>query len=60
LSLHYLATWWDVLAFIKETNIYDSSAIGEIERYLHVPAAWSAEHGGIAEFSAPKPEMAKS
>jgi orotate phosphoribosyltransferase len=60
LSLHYLATWWDVLAFIKETNIYDSSAIGEIERYLHEPAAWSAEHGGIAEFSAPKPEMAKS
>lgn len=60
LSLHYLATWWDVLAFIKEAKVYDASAISEIERYLHEPAAWSAEHGGIADFSGPKPEMAKS
>jgi len=53
LSLHYLATWWDVLAFVKETKTYDTATIGEIERYLHEPALWSAEHGGIAEFSVP-------
>ena len=51
LSLHHLATWWDVLAFVRETKVYEPSVIGELERYLHEPAQWSAEHGGIAEFS---------
>lgn len=60
LSLHYLATWWDVLAFVKEAKVYDSSTIGELERYLHEPARWSAEHGGISDFSTPKQEMSKA
>lgn len=54
LSLHYLATWWDVLDFAKHGNVYDPASMGELERYLHEPALWSAEHGGIADFAVEK------
>lgn len=54
LSLHYLATWWDVFDFAKNANVYDQDTIAELERYLHEPETWSAEHGGIAEFAAKK------
>ncbi len=54
LSLHYLSTWWDVLEYAKDMNLYDTSSVRELERYLYEPAAWSAENGGIAEFSVEK------
>ena len=54
LSLHYLATWWDVLDFAKENNVYDNEGLGEIESYLNQPSVWSAAHGGLAEFGAKK------
>ena len=53
LSLHYLATWWDVFDFLKDARIYDASSLNELERYLHEPQQWSARHGGIAEFAPP-------
>ena len=49
-SLHYLVTWWDALEVAKEIGHFPASTLDEVERFLHAPAAWSAAHGGIADF----------
>jgi orotate phosphoribosyltransferase len=49
-TLHYLVTWWDVLAVAKDGSYFDAKTLTEVERFLHEPAQWSAAHGGIAEF----------
>ena len=49
IQLHYLATWWDVLAVCKKNNIYDTKTLAEIESFLHNPVAWSVAHGGAGE-----------
>ncbi len=46
LALHYLATWWDVLAEAKSQGHFDNKTLTEVERFLNTPLAWSAEHGG--------------
>ena len=51
-KLHYLATWWDVLAVVKKGGYFDPGVVNEVERFLNAPAAWSAEHGGVASFPA--------
>lgn len=48
--LHYLATWWDVLAVVKKGGYLEAKQIAEVESFLHQPAAWSAAHGGVASF----------
>jgi orotate phosphoribosyltransferase len=48
--LHHLATWWDVLAVVKKGGYFPSKVVNEVERFLNGPAAWSAEHGGVASF----------
>ena len=42
--LHHLATWWDVLAVVKKGAHLPGAQIGEIEQFLHAPAAGSAAH----------------
>jgi orotate phosphoribosyltransferase len=49
-SLHHLATWWDVLRVVKAGGHFAPKVIDEVERFLNGPAAWSAEHGGVAAF----------
>ncbi len=49
-SLHHLATWWDVLRVVKQGKYFQSAAIDEVERFLNAPAKWSADHGGVAAF----------
>jgi orotate phosphoribosyltransferase len=49
-KLHYLATWWDVLAVVKKGGYFPPHVVSEVERFLKSPAAWSAEHGGVATF----------
>lgn len=49
-ELHYLATWWDVLAAAKEGHHFDPGVLAEVEVFLKEPAKWSAAHGGISEF----------
>jgi orotate phosphoribosyltransferase len=49
-TLHYLVTWWDVLEAAKETGHFPATTLEEVEHFLHEPAAWSAAHGGVAEF----------
>jgi orotate phosphoribosyltransferase len=48
--LHHLATWWDVLRVVKEGGYFAPPVVDEVERFLHAPAAWSAEHGGVSAF----------
>ena len=47
IKLHYLATWWDVLAACKELSRFDTSTLDSVEAFLHSPRDWSKEHGGI-------------
>ena len=48
--LHYLATWWDVLAAVKKGGYLETAKIAEVEKFLHEPARWSAAHGGASSF----------
>jgi orotate phosphoribosyltransferase len=45
-TLHRLATWWDVLEVAKAGGYFDTKTIDEVERFLHNPADWSASRGG--------------
>lgn len=47
-TLHYLATWWDVLKAARESGHFEPKVLDEVESFLRDPAAWSAAHGGIA------------
>ena len=48
--LHHLATWWDVLRVVKQGGYFEPRVIDEVESFLHGPAKWSAEHGGVSAF----------
>jgi orotate phosphoribosyltransferase len=47
-TMHYLATWWDVLAVAKESGRFDKGKLAEVEAFMHDPAGWSQAHGGVA------------
>jgi orotate phosphoribosyltransferase len=49
-KLHYLATWWDVLAVVKKGGYLPPSQVIEVEKFLHEPAKWSEAHGGVSSF----------
>ena len=46
LKLHYLATWWDILACAKKINKFDNKTLHEVENFLHNPSEWSRRNGG--------------
>ena len=46
-KLHYLATWWDVLAACKESGRFDAATLAAVEAFLQNPRDWSKAHGGI-------------
>jgi orotate phosphoribosyltransferase len=45
-TLHHLATWWDVLRVAKTENRFAPHILAEVEAFLHDPAGWSKAHGG--------------
>jgi orotate phosphoribosyltransferase len=47
-TMHHLATWWDVLAVAKASGKFDAGKLAEVEGFMHDPAGWSAAHGGVA------------
>jgi orotate phosphoribosyltransferase len=51
-TLHSLATWWDVLAVAKTSGRFDAAKLAEVEKFMHDPAAWSKAHGGTATIAA--------
>lgn len=48
-TLHSLATWWDVLAVAKKSGQFDKNKLAEVEKFMNDPADWSKAHGGVAE-----------
>ncbi len=49
ISLHYLATWRDVLAVARAHRYFPEDALNEVESFIADPIAWSAAHGGAAK-----------
>ncbi len=47
ITLHALATWWDVLKIARAEKTFDNATLDEVEKFLHGPAEWSKAHGGI-------------
>jgi len=39
-ALHYLCTWWDILAEAKTSGAFDDSTLTEVEAFLNAPRAW--------------------
>ena len=48
-TLHSLATWWDVLAVAKKSGKFDKDKLKEVESFMKDPAGWSKAHGGVAQ-----------
>jgi len=51
ITLHYLATWRDVLKVAREGGYFDPDTLQEVENFLNEPLAWSAAHGGRDDIS---------
>jgi len=45
-TLHALATWWDVLACAEEEGLFPEEQTRQVRAFLDDPAGWSASHGG--------------
>lgn len=52
ITLHSLATWWDVLGVAKASKRFDSATLSEVEAFMRDPRGWSKAHGGTAGFGA--------
>ena len=39
-SLHYLCTWWDVLAEARAQGSFDEKTLSEVEAFLQAPRPW--------------------
>ena len=39
-ALHYLCTWWDVLAEAKDQGTFDADTLDGVEAFLNDPRAW--------------------
>jgi orotate phosphoribosyltransferase len=48
-TLHWMTTWWDVLAVAKASQKFDPKMLAEVEAFMHDPAGWSKAHGGVTE-----------
>ncbi len=41
-ALHYLCTWWDVLAEAHASGAFDAATLNGVEEFLNDPRAWQA------------------
>lgn len=41
-ALHYLCTWWDVLAEARRNGTFDEATLQGVEEFLNDPRAWQA------------------
>lgn len=41
-ALHYLCTWWDVLAEARRNGTFDEATLRGVEEFLNDPRAWQA------------------
>jgi orotate phosphoribosyltransferase len=49
ITLHALATWWDVLDVAKKSGTFDKNKLKEAEKFMKDPAGWSKAHGGVTQ-----------
>jgi len=54
LKLHYLLTWWDILAAARKGGNFDKNALDQVESFLNNPLKWSTANGGISELGVAK------
>jgi orotate phosphoribosyltransferase len=47
-TLHWLTTWWDLLAVAKASGKFEAKMLAEVEKFMHDPAGWSKANGGVA------------
>jgi orotate phosphoribosyltransferase len=52
ITLHALATWWDVLKAAKASGRFDAGKLAEVEKFMRDPGAWSKAHGGVSAVAA--------
>jgi orotate phosphoribosyltransferase len=45
-TMHHLATWWDVLDVARKSGTFDAGKLAEVESFMRDPAGWSRAHGG--------------
>ncbi|MGR3712149.1 MAG: orotate phosphoribosyltransferase [Shimia sp.] len=45
-ALHYLCTWWDVLAEAKRQGVFAAETLAEVENFLNDPRAWQEARKG--------------
>ena len=45
-DLHYLCTWWDVVAEAKAQNSFSSETLREVEAFLNAPTEWQEARMG--------------
>ncbi|MCB1328225.1 MAG: orotate phosphoribosyltransferase [Maritimibacter sp.] len=43
-ALHYLCTWWDVLAEARATEAFAADTLDAVEAFLKAPRAWQEQH----------------
>lgn len=48
-SLHSLATWWDVLACAEEDGYFKDGQADQVRAFLNDPIGWSKANGGVEE-----------
>jgi orotate phosphoribosyltransferase len=48
-TLHSLATWWNVLDVAKKSGKFDVEKLKDVEAFMKDPAGWSKAHGGVAQ-----------
>ncbi|MBZ0130957.1 MAG: orotate phosphoribosyltransferase [Rhodobacteraceae bacterium] len=46
IALHYLCTWWDVLAEAKAQGTFDAETLDGVEAFLRSPREWQDAHKG--------------
>ncbi|PIE13307.1 MAG: orotate phosphoribosyltransferase [Rhodobacterales bacterium] len=46
IKLHYLCTWWDVLAQAREMGSFDQATLAEVESFLNAPRQWQEARKG--------------
>ncbi|GKY87789.1 orotate phosphoribosyltransferase [Sinisalibacter aestuarii] len=43
-QLHYLCTWWDVLAEARAQSAFSAATLDEVEAFLKAPRDWQEKH----------------
>ncbi len=49
ITLHWLTSWWDILAVAKASGKFDPKMLAEVESFMNDPAGWSKANGGVAQ-----------